>query len=106
MSRSDLAASGAFDGDLEQLHLKLLSLLDNPAVVVAAAARGDVSAIKDYLSKHPRDVCSCIMLQLSGYEYICAFRLIPRQVAKLLFTVLLVLGMYLLQKLSWSFILI
>ena len=54
---SDLAASGALDGDLEQLHLKLLSLLDNPAVVVAAAAHGDASTIKDYLSKHPQHVC-------------------------------------------------
>ena len=63
VSWSDLAASGALDGDLEQLHLKLLSLLDNPAVVVAAAAHGDASTIKDYLSKHLRDVCSYIMLQ-------------------------------------------
>ena len=55
---SDLAASaGALGGDMEELHLKLLSLLDNPAAVVAAAAQGDVSTIKDYLSKHPQDVC-------------------------------------------------
>lgn len=60
--RSDLAASGALGGDLEQLHLKLLSLLDNPAVIVAAAARGDASPIKDYLSKHPRDVCCSTVL--------------------------------------------
>ena len=54
---SDLAASGALGGDLEQLHLKLLSLLDNPAVAVAAAAQGDASTVKEYLSKHPQDVC-------------------------------------------------
>ncbi len=38
------------------LHLKLLSLLDNPAVIVAAAAAGDVVTLKDYLTKHPKEV--------------------------------------------------
>ena len=38
------------------VHLKLLSLLENPAVIVAAAASGDIATLKDYLSKHLRDV--------------------------------------------------
>ena len=38
------------------LHLKLLSLLENPAVVVAAAASGDVDVVKEYLTKHPSAV--------------------------------------------------
>ena len=46
------------DGEGEDLgvHLKLLSLLENPAVIVAAAASGDIATLKDYLSKHPQDV--------------------------------------------------
>ena len=38
------------------VHLKLLSLLENPAVVVAAAAAGDTSTLREYLSKHPSAV--------------------------------------------------
>ena len=34
------------------LHLKLMSLLENPAVVVAAAASGDTDVLREYLSKH------------------------------------------------------
>jgi hypothetical protein len=41
------------------VHLRLLSLLENPAVIVAAAASGDIPTLKDYLSKHPRDVRTC-----------------------------------------------
>lgn len=50
--------SSPADGEGEDLgvHLKLLSLLENPAVIVAAAASGDIATLKDYLSKHPRDV--------------------------------------------------
>lgn len=48
------------DTDLETedlgLHLKLLSLLENPAVIVAAAASGDVDTLRDFLRKHPKEV--------------------------------------------------
>ena len=54
------AATSTADEEGEDLgvHLKLLSLLENPAVIVAAAASGDIATLKDYLSKHPRDVCT------------------------------------------------
>ena len=54
-----IPAASTGDGEGEDLgvHLKLLSLLENPAVIVAAAASGDIPTLKDYLSKHPRDVC-------------------------------------------------
>ena len=52
--------SGCIAGELESedigLHLKLLSLLENPAVIVAAAAAGDVGTLRDFLSKHPHEV--------------------------------------------------
>ena len=38
------------------VQLKLLSLLENPAVIVAAAANGDVSVMRDFLNKHPNEV--------------------------------------------------
>lgn len=38
------------------LHLKLLSMLDNPAVIVAAAASGDIGTLKEFLRKHPSQV--------------------------------------------------
>jgi hypothetical protein len=52
------AATSTAEGEGEDLgvHLRLLSLLENPAVIVAAAASGDIPTLKDYLSKHPRDV--------------------------------------------------
>ncbi len=40
------------------LHLKLLSMLDNPAVIVAAAAAGKADVIKEYLTRRPKDVCT------------------------------------------------
>jgi hypothetical protein len=46
-------------GNVEQhaedlgLQLKLLTMLDNPAVIVAAAASGDVGTLRDFLTKHP-----------------------------------------------------
>ena len=42
-------------GDMD-LQLRLLSMLENPAVVVAAAASGDVSTMRDFLAKHPSEV--------------------------------------------------
>ena len=65
------------DGEGEDLgvHLKLLSLLENPAVIVAAAASGDVATLKDYLSKHPRDVCAtelhCTQVTFDELYFIC-----------------------------------
>lgn len=47
-----------FEGDDMNLHMKLLSLLDNPAVIVAAAASGSVSNLREFLLKHPSDVSS------------------------------------------------
>jgi E3 ubiquitin-protein ligase mind-bomb len=44
------------DGEDLGLHLKLLSMLDNPAVIVAAAASGDVVTLRDFLTKHPSQV--------------------------------------------------
>ena len=46
------------DGEDLGLHLKLLSMLDNPAVIVAAAASGDVETLRDFLRKHPSQVHS------------------------------------------------
>ena len=49
-------------GDLEEeggdlsLNLKLLSVLDNPAIVVAAAASGDVGTLREFLARHPSQV--------------------------------------------------
>ena len=55
----------ATDTDLETedigLHLKLLSLLENPAVIVAAAASGDVVTLRDFLQKHPKEVQNASM---------------------------------------------
>ena len=54
-------ASADTGGNLDDLdsQLKLLSFLDNPAVVVAAAAAGDVAIIRDFLTKNPQHVrCS------------------------------------------------
>ena len=50
----------ATDMDLEDigLHLKILSLLENPGVIVAAAAAGDANTLKEFLRKHPTEVCS------------------------------------------------
>lgn len=50
-------ASAGIDADDMSSQLKLLSLLDNPAVVVAAAAAGDADTIRDFLSRNPHHVC-------------------------------------------------
>ena len=44
------------EGEDLNLQLKMLSLLDNPAVIVAAAASGDVLIIRDFLTKQPTQV--------------------------------------------------
>lgn len=49
-------ASEVAESDDMGLHLKLLSLLENPAVIVAAAAAGSVSSLREFLLKHPGDV--------------------------------------------------
>ena len=51
---------GLLDGmgagtDLET-QLRILSLLENPAVVVAAAAANDARAMREFLVKHPSEV--------------------------------------------------
>lgn len=51
-----MAGAEGLSGNLEELQLKLLSLLGNSAVVVAAAASGDESTVRDYLSKNPQEV--------------------------------------------------
>lgn len=59
------------EGDGLGLQLKLLSLLENPAVIVAAAASGDVATLRDFLRKHPTQVF--MDDHLCGYTYIvCA----------------------------------
>ena len=37
--------------------MKLLTMLDNPAIIVAAAASGDMATLQDFLSKYPAQVC-------------------------------------------------
>lgn len=67
------------DGEDLGLHLKLLSMLDNPAVIVAAAASGDVGTLREFLRKHPSQVCNVFVIfwVLTGscgkitYVYIC-----------------------------------
>ncbi len=44
------------------LQLKLLSLLENPAVIVAAAANGDVTIMREFLTKHPTEVSDYTIL--------------------------------------------
>lgn len=44
------------DGGDIGLHLKLLSLLENPAVIVAAAAAGDPDMVEKYLTQHKHQV--------------------------------------------------
>jgi len=38
------------------MYLKLLSFLDTPALIVAAAAANDASTVRDFLSRKPQDV--------------------------------------------------
>ena len=45
------------DPDDMSVQLKILSLMGNPATVVAAAAAGDAETIRDFLSRNPHDVC-------------------------------------------------
>ena len=42
--------------DVIDFGLKVLSMLDNPAVVVAAAATKDVSKLREYLTRFPQSV--------------------------------------------------
>lgn len=44
------------EGEDLGLNLKLLSVLDNPAIIVAAAASGDVQTLREFLSRHPSQV--------------------------------------------------
>ena len=38
------------------MYLKLLSFLDTPALIVAAAAANDASTVRDFLNRKPQDV--------------------------------------------------
>ena len=51
---------GGLGMDDIDLQLKLLAMLDNPAVIVAAAAAGKADIIKEYLTRRPKDVCPCV----------------------------------------------
>ena len=44
------------EGEDLSLQMKLLSVLDNPAVIVATAASGDVGTLRGFLRKHPSQV--------------------------------------------------
>ena len=50
------------------VQLKLLSLMDNPATVLAAAVAGDADVIRSYLSRNPQDVSrsESVILLLDG----------------------------------------
>ena len=52
------AASPGSDLDLSDIRtqLRLLSLIDNPATVVAAAAARDADVVREYLTRNPQDV--------------------------------------------------
>ena len=54
-----LSSSGLLGGGegLEDLHMKLLSMLGSSALLVAAAAKGDASTVREYLTKNPHEVC-------------------------------------------------
>ena len=54
MHTADVPETGGEDLGMQ---LKLLSLLENPAVIVAAAASGDIPTLREFLSKHPSQVC-------------------------------------------------
>lgn len=43
----------SLDADMQ---LKLLAIMENPAVIVAGAASGNLSIVKDFLTKHPFEV--------------------------------------------------
>lgn len=51
-----LILAETYEQDEEDLHMKLLTMLENPAVIVAAAAAGDVTTLQDFLRKHPSQV--------------------------------------------------
>ena len=38
------------------MYLKLLSFLDTPALIVAAAASNDASTVREFLSRKPHEV--------------------------------------------------
>lgn len=65
---SPASAGAELDTEDVGLQLKVLSLMGNPATVVAAAAAGDADTIRDFLSRNPHDVCVCT----------CNTNLVPR----------------------------
>lgn len=59
---ADSGVANPFDSEDIEFHLKLLTLLDNPAVIVAAAAADDPETLRKFLVKHPTEVRTYCML--------------------------------------------
>ena len=61
---SHSVASPGSDVDLDDIHtqLRVLSMLDNPATVVAAAAARDADTIREFLTRNPQHVGLCVDL--------------------------------------------
>lgn len=51
-------------------------MLDNPAVIVAAAASGDVGTLKEFLRKHPSQVCNAFPSVVHVLKSICIVEMI------------------------------
>ena len=64
-----IALTSEDEGEDLGLQLKLLTLLDNPNVIVAAAASGDVGTLQNFLRKHPSQVCMYVLVlgELKNY---------------------------------------
>ena len=71
-----LAGNYEEEGEDLGLNLKLLSVLDNPAIIVAAAASGDVGTLRDFLTKHPSQVhCKLHVFRVSNFDNFPSFPL-------------------------------
>ena len=64
------AATYEPEGEDIELQMKLLTMLDNPAVIVAAAASGDVDTLRDFLRKHPSQVYETVSALLILHKLI------------------------------------
>ena len=49
------------EGEDLDLQLKLLTILNDPTVMVAASASGDVGTLRDFLTKNPSQVHNFII---------------------------------------------
>ena len=64
------------EGEDLGMQLKVLTLLDNPAVIVAAAASDEVGTLRDFLTKHPMQVFSistfmCVFVSKASVVLLC-----------------------------------